>query len=112
MITTAITSASANDHSRSDRSSEESKSATARALAIVASILARLRTIPVSPISRCTSASVKRATFSMSNPEKALRKFSRLRRIVNHDRPLWKASRLIRSNSATGPRNGRPHSAS
>ncbi|COZ87447.1 Uncharacterised protein [Mycobacterium tuberculosis] len=48
----------------------------------------------------------------MSNPENARRKFSRLRRIINHDRPLWKASRLIRSNKATRPYSGRPHSLS
>jgi hypothetical protein len=47
--------AGANDHSSSERSST---SAAARALAIVDSILARLRTMPWSAISRATSASV------------------------------------------------------
>ena len=78
----------AKDHSSASSVSPASCSATvARALAIVASIFARLRTMPASAISRSTSASPKRATCSGSKPQNAARKFSRLRRIVSHDRP-------------------------
>jgi hypothetical protein len=54
------------------------------ALAIVASIFARLRTMPASASRRSTSASPKRATASGSKFANAARKFSRLRRIVSH----------------------------
>ena len=57
-------SAGANDHSRASRSSMFSR--IARALAIVASIFARLRTMPASASSRARSASSKPATASMS----------------------------------------------
>jgi hypothetical protein len=79
-------------------------------LAIAALIFARLRTMPASAIRRAWSASVNAATFSIANPAKAARKFSRLRRIVIQARPDWNASRHRRSNSASSPRTGRPHS--
>jgi hypothetical protein len=81
-------------------------------LAIEASILARLRMMPVSASSRSRSVSVKAATASASKPAKALRKPSRRRRIVIHDSPDWKASRHSRSKSASSPWTGRPHSVS
>ena len=64
-----------------------STSAAARAFAIAASILARLRTIPASAISRATSSSPNRATAAISKPANAARNASRLRRIVSHDEP-------------------------
>jgi hypothetical protein len=63
-------------------------------------------------MSRATSSSPKRATRSISKPANALRKFSRLRRMVIQERPDWKASSVIRSYSASSPRTGRPHSSS
>jgi hypothetical protein len=77
---------------------------------MVASIFMRLRTIPASPRSRSASASVNAATFAIVKPANAFRKASRLRRITSQDRPDWKASRLTRSNRASSPRIGRPHS--
>ena len=84
----------------------------ARALVIVASTLARLRTMPASAISRSTSASPNPATASGSNPANASRKAGRLRRIVAQDRPDWKASSESRSNSPRSSRTGMPHSVS
>ena len=66
----------------------------ARAPAIVPWILARLRMMRVSSISRATSPSVKRAIRSGSKPAKASRKPSRRRRMVIQDRPAWKPSRI------------------
>ena len=85
---------------------------------MVASTLARLRTMPVSVISRATSAGPKRATASGSKPANAERNASRLRRIVSQDSPDWNASRVSLSNSRDlvvrrhGPtrRRGRPGS--
>src|ERR1019366_6207793 len=65
----------------------------APALRIAASIFARLRTMPASPSSLATSAGPNADTAAMSNPQKAARKFSRLRRMVSQDRPDWNASR-------------------
>src|ERR1017187_5089096 len=59
----------------------------APALRIAASIFARLRTMPASPSSLATSAGPNADTAAMSNPQKAARKFSRLRRMVSQDRP-------------------------
>ena len=87
-------------------------SASTRALAIVASILARLRMMPASASSRSRSASVNAATDAILKPAKAARKPSRRRRIVIQDRPDWKASRQSRSNRASSPWTGRPHSSS
>src|ERR671915_567519 len=64
---------------KDQRSSASGTSTAARALAIVASIFARLRTIPASAISRATSSSPNAATRSISNPAKAARNASRLR---------------------------------
>ena len=100
----------ANDHSSSSRL--PSSATVARALAMVASTFARFRTMPASAIRRTTSSSPKPATTTGSNPAKAARNASRLRRIVIHDRPDWNASRLTRSNSRPSPRTGRPHSSS
>jgi len=69
----------------------------ARALAMVASILARLRTMALSPSSRSTSPAPKPATADASKSAKAWRNPSRLRRIVSHDSPDWNASSDIRS---------------
>ncbi len=66
-------------------------------MAIVASILARLRTIEASAMSRATSSSPYAATVAGSNPANARRNASRLRRMVIHDRPDWNASSVIRS---------------
>ena len=79
---------------------------------MVASILARFRTMPWSASSRSMSFSPKPATFATSNPWNAARKFSRLRRMMSQDSPLWNASSDTRSNSACVPRSGRPHSVS
>jgi hypothetical protein len=101
-----------------DQISSSSVSPSARiavvawALVIAASIFLRLRTIPASPSSRATSSSPYSAIRSTSKPSNARRKFSRLRRIVSQERPDWNASRVSRSNSATSPCSGRPHSSS
>ncbi len=87
-------------------------SAMALALATVASIFRRFRMMPASSSSRVTSPSVYSATFAMLNPAKAERKPSRRRRIVSQESPDWNASRDSRSNSASSPRTGRPHSLS
>ena len=99
-----------NDHSSALRPS--GSSAATRALATVAVILARLRTMPASAISRSTSRSPKRATAWIENPSNAARNASRLRRMVSQDRPDWNASSVSRSNIASSPRLGRPHSVS
>src|SRR5256885_361785 len=54
---------------------------------MVAAILARLRTMPASFISRSTSRAPKRATRSGSKSAKAARKLSRLRRMVSQLSP-------------------------
>jgi hypothetical protein len=74
--------------------------------------LARLRTMPASSSRRSMSASPYPATFSISNPSKARRKFSRFRRIVSQESPDWNASRTSRSNSSFSLWSGRPHSLS
>jgi hypothetical protein len=81
-------------------------------LAIVASILARLRTIPASAIRRSASRGPKRATAAISKPANAARNASRLRRIVSHESPDWNASRQSFSYSASASRTGLPHSSS
>jgi hypothetical protein len=68
--------------------------------------------MPASPISRLTSLAPKRATASIEKPANAARKFSRLRRIVSQESPLWNASSEMRSNSASSSVTGRPHSSS
>jgi hypothetical protein len=68
--------------------------------------------MPASAISRASSASVNSATASMEKPANADRKAGRLRRMVIQDRPDWKASRQSRSNSASSPWSGVPHSSS
>ena len=79
---------------------------------MVALTLARLRTMPVSAISRSTSSSSYAATVSGSKSAKAARNDSRFRRIVTQDSPDWNASRLSRSNSPRSSRIGMPHSLS
>ena len=59
----------------------------ARPLAIVASILARLRTMPASAISRATSSSPNSATTSGSKSANAVRNAGLLRRTVIQARP-------------------------
>ena len=100
----------AKDHSSAD--SPSGSSSVARALAIAASTLARLRTMPRSASSRCTSAGPKAATRAGTKPAKPARKASRLRRIVSQDSPDWNASRHSFSNSGTSSRCGTPHSSS
>ena len=63
-------------------------------------------------MSRATSSSSKAATASGLKPAKASRKAGRLRRIVAHDSPDWKASRLTRSKTPRSSRTGMPHSVS
>ncbi len=84
----------------------------ARALARVASILRRLRTIEASAISRSTSAWSYAAIRSGSKPSKAARNAGRLRRIVTQLSPDWNASRVRRSKTPTSSRTGIPHSVS
>ena len=97
----------ANDQ-RSASSSPSSMSSAIRAFEIVASIFARLRMMPASPIRRSTSPAPKAATAAGSNPANTSRNRGRLRRIVIHDRPAWKPSRLIFSKSARSPCSGLP----
>src|SRR5699024_4956107 len=66
-------------------------------LFMVARIFLWLRTMLASFNRRSTSESSKRATFSGSKSEKAARKAGRLRKMVAHDSPAWKASKLKRS---------------
>ena len=81
-----------NDQSNESRSRSGEFTST-RALEIVASIFARLRTIAASESNLSTSATPYAATLSGSNPSKASRNASRLRRIVIHESPDWNASR-------------------
>src|ERR1700679_3537470 len=83
-----------------------------RAPLIVASILARDRTISAFSSRRAISRSPIRATVFGSKPRKALRKASRLRRMVSHDRPAWKPSSMSFSHSARPSYSGTPHSSS
>ena len=80
---------------------------SATALPIVASILAPLRTIPASAISRARSSVIERghdgADRSRGTPPGMP---SRLRRIVDHDRPAWNDSRASRSNSSASSWTG------
>jgi hypothetical protein len=87
-------------------------SSAALAFAITALTFARFRTMPASDSRRCSSAGPNAATAAMSKPAKAVRKFSRFRKIVSHDSPDWKASRLSRSKITLSPWTGRPHSVS
>ena len=84
---------------RGERALLPASSRARRALLIVDSILPRWRTIPASFSRRATSRAPKRATASTSNPRKAARKLSRLRRMVSQLRPAWKPSRQIFSKS-------------
>src|SRR5262249_34160643 len=54
----------------------------------------------------------KRATALKSKPANARRNASRLRRMVSHERPDWKPSRLSFSNRRTSSATGNPHSRS
>ena len=81
-------------------------SSTARALAMVASILPRFRTIPASPRSRPGRAHRTRRPPRCRSRRRPP-KFSRLRRIVSHDKPLWKPSRQSsRRSGGRRPRAG------
>jgi hypothetical protein len=64
---------------------------------MAAEILARLRTMRASCISRASSSSSYAAIVSASKPWKASRNASRLLRIVDQDSPDWNASRVSRS---------------
>ena len=69
----------------------------------------RKSTPPAPSRTPCTSSP---PTASGSKPANAALKASRLARIVRHDSPDWKASRLIRSKSPVSSRTGKPHSPS
>ena len=84
----------------------------ARALLIVARILARFRTIAGSARRRATSSSPKAATTEGSKEANAFRKPSRLRRMVSQESPLWKPSRQSFSKMRVWSTTGRPHSSS
>src|SRR5438105_9496695 len=79
---------------------------------MVASIFARLRTIPESFINRAASRAPKRPTTAGAKARNAVRKFSRLRRMVSQLRPDMKPSRISFSNSRRSSATGRPHSRS
>ena len=83
-----------------------------RASATVASILARLRTMPASCISASFFLSLQRAIFFGSKPSNALRKAGRLRRMVIQESPAWKPSSTSFSNIARSSYSGTPHSSS
>ena len=100
------------DLGNSYRNNEPVWDLIARAFPITASILPRWRTIPASPSSRSTSRSPKRAIASMSQPAKALRYPSRLRRIVDQESPACAPSRFRSSKSFRSSRSGTPHSSS
>ncbi len=100
------------DRTKSSSPPRSRRSTVARALVIAARTFSRLRTIRASPISRSKSASSYAATTSASKPAKTSRKASRLFRIVSHERPDWKASRVSRSRYAASPCTGTPHSVS
>ena len=68
--------------------------------------------MPGSAISRARSASPNRATASGSNPAKAARKASRLRRMVIQASPAWNPSSTSFSHRARLSRSGTPHSSS
>src|SRR5687767_7596612 len=96
-------------------SNDPNSAAVARnpaALPIVASILARFRTIPASAISRARSVSSNAATTRGSNPRNAERNAARLLRIVDHDSPAWNDSSASRSKSSMSSCVGTPHSSS
>ena len=69
-----------------------------RASATVASIFARLRTMPASCISASFFFSLQRAIFFRIEAANALRKASRLRRMVIQESPAWKPSSTSFSN--------------
>ncbi len=104
---------STKSHRKAEKERPASRmSSQARAPRIVATILARLRTIPASAISTSTFAASKRAMRSGSNPSKAARKPSRFLRMVIQARPAWKPSRTSFSNRARSSYSGTPHSVS
>ena len=100
------------DQMKDSRPPSARRAIVARALAMAASTLRRLRTMPASAISRSTSAGPKAATTSASKPANASRKRGRLLRMVSHERPDWKASRVSRSRWALSPDTRIPHSVS
>ena len=92
--------------------SPSGRSSTARALAIVASTLARLRTMPASASSRSHVGVVEAGHPLGSKPAKAARNAGRLRRIVSQDSPDWKASRRQPLEQPLVACTGTPHSSS
>ncbi len=97
-------------HRKGANPTASSMARQARALPIVASILPRWRTMPGSASSRATSASPQPATACGSNPAKAARNDSRLRRMVIQASPAWNPSSTSFSHSARESRSGTPHS--
>ena len=83
----------AKDHSSASRAPPGSSLRGPGVARRVAAILARLRTMPASAISRASSSASNAATASIEKPAKAARNAGRLRRIVIHDSPDWNASR-------------------
>ena len=84
----------------------------ALALRTDASIFERLRTMPGSAISASIFSGPHEAITSGLNPSNAVRKFSRLRRIVIQASPAWNPSRISFSNSARSSNSGTPQSVS
>src|SRR6266511_4537295 len=102
---------STNDHRYSESGPTSARIAsTVRALAIVASIFARFRTMPGSRINRSIFPPSNRATLAGSNPASACRYPSRLFRMVCHDSPACAPSSVSISNRWRSSRLGVPHS--
>ena len=89
-----------NDQKYAAKDPNSSANSRARpALLIVASIFPLWRTIPASARSLSMSDCPNSATTDGSKPAKALRKLSRLRRIVSQLKPDWNPSRHTFSNN-------------
>src|SRR5262245_30968139 len=89
-----------------------SSSSTARAFAIGASIVSRLRTMPSSRRSRATSRAPKRATRAGSKRAKTWRYRGRFARIVRQLSPACAPSSTRNSNRVRSSCAGTPHSSS
>lgn len=82
------------------------------ALVMAAAILARFLIMPSAFMSRSRSVWVYRAIFWGLNPLKACLSFSRLSRIIHHERPAWNPSRIKNSKCRWSLWTGTPHSSS
>jgi hypothetical protein len=83
-----------------------------RALSTAASTLSRLRMMPASASSRCTSRAPNRATTTGSKPRYAAWNAARFLRMVSQESPAWLISRMSRSNSSASVVSGKPYSPS